>query len=181
MYLRVKHGQRKLVLHAKRSHAKGKAFQPSFSLHQMLLSWAGSFIGIAILAYLSYYSRYPLVAAPMGATCVLVYGVPQSPLAQPRNVVVGSLIGALIAVILVKLCGTEPWVMAIAVSTTIVAMKLTRTVHPPAGAVALVGVMSHVSWDYLIAPVLVGSIIIVLWTYLFNNITPARAYPSHWL
>lgn len=169
------------MLSAKRSRRRGKAFQPSFSFDQMALSWAGSFVGIALLAYLSYYSRYPLIAAPMGATSVLVFGVPKSPLAQPRNVVGGNILGAAIAIILVALFGTGPWVMAIAVSTTIVVMKITRTVHPPAGAVALVGVMANVSWDFLIAPVAIGSILIVLWTFVFNNLTPQRAYPTHWL
>ena len=161
------------MLSAKRSRRRGKAFQPRFSFDQIALSWAGSFVGIALLAYLSYYSRYPLIAAPMGATSVLVFGVPKSPLAQPRNVVGGNILGAAIAVILVAFFGTGPWVMAIAVSTTIVVMKITRTVHPPAGAVALVGVMASVSWDYMIAPVAIGSILIVLWTFVFNNLTPS--------
>jgi CBS-domain-containing membrane protein len=71
--------------------------------------------------------------------------------------------------------------MAMAVATTIVLMKITRTVHPPSGAVALVGVMSEVSWDFLFAPVLAGSVLIVVWTYVFNNLSPGRSYPTHWL
>lgn len=147
----------------------------------MVQSWIGSFVGIGILAYLSVYSSYPLIAAPMGATSVLVFGVPDSPLAQPRNVIGGNTLAALIAIVLVQTFGVAPWVMALAVATTIVLMKATRTVHPPSGAVALVGIMSGVSWDFLMTPVLAGSIVIVLWTYVFNNLTPERAYPRHWL
>lgn len=147
----------------------------------MLLSWAGSFLGIGLLAYLSVDSKYPLIAAPMGATSVLVFGVPHSPLAQPRNVIGGNLIGGVVSILLVQAFGTVPWVMAMAVSTTIILMKLTRTVHPPSGAVALVGVMSGVSWDFLFTPVLAGSVVIVLWTSVFNNLSPGRSYPEHWL
>lgn len=178
---RVRIGRRRIALAALRSVRKGRDFQPDFALSQVLLSWAGSFLGIAILAYLSVHGKYPIIAAPMGATCVLVFGVPHSPLAQPRNAIGGNVIGGLVAVALVETCGTAPWVMALAVSTTIMLMKLTRTVHPPSGAVALVGVMSSVSWDFLFAPVLLGSLVIVLWTYVFNNIAPGRSYPTHWL
>lgn len=172
---------RRIVLMARKSHRKGCDFQPKFSSTQMLLSWAGSFLGIGLLAYLSVDSKYPLIAAPMGATSVLVFGVPHSPLAQPRNVIGGNFIGAFVSVALGQSFGTAPWVMAMAVSTTIVLMKITRTVHPPSGAVALVGVMSEVSWDFLFAPVLAGSVLIVVWTYVFNNLSPGRSYPTHWL
>ena len=155
--------------------------QPKFSWQHILLSYVGSFIGIAILAYLSVYSSYPLIAAPFGATAVLVFGVPDSPLAQPRNVIVGNTIGALTCVILVHLFGTAPWVMALAVATTIKLTQLTRTVHPPAGAVALIGVLSNADWHFIFTPALGGSIIIVLVTVIFSNLVEGRPYPKHWL
>jgi len=145
------------------------------------MSWFGSFVAIALLAYLSIYSKYPLIAAPMGATSVLLFGVPHSPMAQPRNVVGGNLIGAIVSVSLVQTLGPQPWVMALAVSTTITITKLTRTVHPPSGAVALVGVLANASWDFLFAPVLAGSIVMVLWTFVFNRLARKTSYPEHWL
>ncbi|WP_036480102.1 HPP family protein [Myxosarcina sp. GI1] len=163
------------VLQQSRKH------QPKFSWQHILLSYLGSFIGIAVLAYLSVYSSYPLIAAPFGATAVLVFGVPDSPLAQPRNVIGGNLIGALTCVTLVHLFGTAPWVMALAVATTIKLTQLTRTVHPPAGAVALVGVLSNAQWDFILTPALVGSIVIVIVTLVFSNLVPGRPYPKHWL
>ncbi|BAY58242.1 HPP family protein [Leptolyngbya boryana NIES-2135] len=77
--------------------------------------------------------------------------------------------------------GTAPWVMALAVATAIKLMQLTKTLHPPGGAVALVGVMSEASWDFLLTPVLTGSIVILLCTIAFNNLVPGRPYPKHWL
>lgn len=161
--------------------AGSSIYQPQFSFTQMLFSWLGSFLGIAALAYLSVQTQYPLIAAPFGATAVLVFAVPDSPLAQPRNVIGGNCIGAIVCITLVYCFGAAPWVMALAVATAIKLMQLTRTLHPPGGAVALVGAMSGASWDFLLTPVLTGSIIILLCTVAFNNLVPGRAYPKHWL
>lgn len=172
---------RRILLKAKKSRQKGKAYQPQFTFTQSLISWLGSLVGIEILVYLSLYTHFPLIAAPFGATAVLAYGMPDSPLAQPRNVIGGNCIGALVSILCVQSFGGEPWVMGLAVATTIKLMKLTRTVHPPGGAVALVGVMGQASWEFFLTPVLLGSVIMVLWTYIFNNTTPGRSYPRHWL
>jgi CBS-domain-containing membrane protein len=157
-----------------------RGVQPHFSHQQIFLSWAGAIIGISALAYLSLGTGYPLIIAPFGATSVLVFGVPDSPLAQPRNVLLGNCLSACITVILVALFGTQPLVMAFAVATSIAAMQWTRSVHPPAGAVALVGVMSHASWPFVLTPVLCGSLVLVFCTYAFSTVAPGRNYPRHW-
>jgi CBS-domain-containing membrane protein len=156
-------------------------YQPHFSFRQSLFSWLGSFAGIALLAYLSVNTSYPLIAAPFGATAVLVFGVPDSPFAQPRNVIGGNCIGAIVCVTFVHFFGTAPWVMALAVATAIKLMQLTKTLHPPGGAVALVGAMGGASWPFILTPVLAGSIIIVLCTIAFTNIVMRTPYPKHWL
>ena len=93
--------------------------QPRFTLNQVLFSYIGSFLGIATLAYLSVGSGYPLIAAPFGAAAVLVFAVPDAALAQPRNLIFGNLLGAVISVVMVSIFGSEPWVMALAVATAI--------------------------------------------------------------
>ena len=156
-------------------------YQPRFTVTQILVSYLGSFIGIGALAYLSIASGYPLIAAPFGAAAVLVFAVPNSPLAQPRNLIFGNLIGGIISVVMVTLFGSEPWVMALSVATAIKIMQLTRTLHPPGGAVALVGVLSKATWSFILTPVLAGSIIFLFCSLGFNNIMPERSYPRHWL
>lgn len=156
-------------------------YQPRFSLSQILFSYIGSLIGIGALAYLSIVSNYPLIAAPFGAAAVLVFAVPNSPLAQPRNLIFGNLIGGIVSLLMVHLFGSEPWVMALSVATAIKIMQLTKTLHPPGGAVALVGVMSEAEWNFLLTPVLAGSIILLFCTLIFNNLMPERSYPRHWL
>ncbi|WP_242028259.1 HPP family protein [Pseudanabaena sp. FACHB-2040] len=156
-------------------------YQPQFNLQAILTSYLCSFVGIAALAYLTTGTGYPLIAAPFGATAVLVFAVSDSPLAQPRNVIGGNLMGALVSVALVSWFGSDPWVMALAVATTIKVMQLTHTVHPPGGAVALVGVMSGATSEFVLTPVLVGSILLVLCTVVFSHWIPGRPYPKHWI
>ncbi|WP_019508784.1 HPP family protein [Pleurocapsa sp. PCC 7319] len=156
-------------------------YQPRFSLAQIVFSYLGSFIGIGALAYLSIVSDYPLIAAPFGAAAVLVFAVPNSPLAQPRNLIFGNLIGGIVSILMVYLFGSEAWVMALSVATAIKVMQLTKTLHPPGGAVALVGVMSEADLSFLLTPVLAGSIILLFCTLGFNNLMPERSYPRHWL
>jgi CBS-domain-containing membrane protein len=156
----------------------GSNHQPRFSLNEILFSYVGSFLGIATLAYLSVNSGYPLIAAPFGAAAVLVFAVPNSPLAQPGNLIFGNFLGAVVSVVMVLLFGSEPWVMALAVATAIKLMQLTKTLHPPGGAVALVGVMSKAEASFIVTPVLVGSIILLFCTIGFNNLMPGRSYPK---
>jgi CBS-domain-containing membrane protein len=143
-------------------------------------SWCGSFIGIAATAYLSVKTNSPLLMAPFGATSVLIFGIPDSPLAQPRNVIGGNLVAALVSLTILHLFGSEPWAMGMAVATAIGMMQLTHTLHPPSGAVALVVMMTKASWQFLLTPALEGSIILVLCAVVFNNLAHERTYPKYW-
>ncbi|MGF1935555.1 MULTISPECIES: HPP family protein [unclassified Nostoc] len=144
-------------------------------------SWLGSFLAIAATAYLSVKTNSPLLMAPFGATSVLIFGVPDSPLAQPRNVIGGNLVAALVSLTVLHLFGSSPFTMGMAVATAIGMMQLTRTVHPPSGAVALVVMMTKAPWQFLLTPALQGSIILVLCAVIFNNLAQERTYPKHWL
>ncbi|GAP96052.1 HPP family protein [Leptolyngbya sp. NIES-2104] len=150
--------------------------QPQFSYRQILFCWLGSFLSIATLTYLSIHTHHPLIAAPFGATAVILYAIPDSPLAQPRNVILGNCIGAIVCVTFVQCFGTAPWVIALSVATAIKLMQLTRTLHPPGGAVALVGAMNGASWSYLLTPVLAGSLIMVGCTIAFHRLAVRKSY-----
>ncbi|MFL9452193.1 MULTISPECIES: HPP family protein [Nostocales] len=143
-------------------------------------SWCGSFIGIAATAYLSVTTNSPLLMAPFGATSVLIFGIPDSPLAQPRNVIGGNFVAALVSLTILHLFGSEPWAMGMAVATAIGMMQLTATLHPPSGAVALVVMMTKAPWQFLLTPALEGSIILILCAVVFNNLARERTYPKYW-
>ncbi|MCC5653269.1 HPP family protein [Nostoc sp. XA013] len=144
-------------------------------------SWIGSFLAITATSYLAIKTNSPLLMAPFGATSVLIFGVPDSPLAQPRNVIGGNLLAAIVSLIILHFLGSSPLAMGMSVSTAIGIMQLTGTLHPPSGAVALVVMMTKPDWQFLLTPALEGSMILVLCAVIFNNLAEERTYPKHWL
>lgn len=143
-------------------------------------SWFGSFLAITATSYLAIKTNSPLLMAPFGATSVLIFGVPDSPLAQPRNVIGGNCLAALLSLVIVQLLGSSPWTMGVAVSGAIALMQVTGTLHPPSGAVALVVMMTKPAWQFLLTPAFEGSMILVLCAVIFNNLAAERTYPKHW-
>ncbi|MBF4493455.1 HPP family protein [Flavobacterium sp. MR2016-29] len=152
-------------------------------------SFIGSFVGIGILAYLEsiHFSGNDMVylIGSFGASSVLIYGIIQSPFSQPRNLIGGHLISAFIGVSVNKLVPDIVWIAApLAVSLSIVFMQITKTLHPPGGATALIAVtassqIKNLGYMYVISPVLVGVLILFITALIFNNITSSRSYPSH--
>jgi len=152
--------------------------------------WAflGSFVGMGIIAWLQYEAfpqqDYVFLIGSFGASCVLVYGVIQSPLAQPRNLIGGHVISAIIGVTMQKLLPDMIWLSApLAVSMSIVMMQITKTLHPPGGATALIAVtgspqIKALGYEYVLNPVLSGAMILLVTAIIFNNITKNRQYPS---
>lgn len=152
--------------------------------------WAflGSFIGIGVIAYLQsfYFTEIESVflIGSFGASSVLVYGAIQSPLAQPRNLIGGHLISAVIGVSVYKLLPEIIWITApLAVSLSVIAMQYTKSLHPPGGATALLAVIGtekikYLGFMYVLSPVLSGVIILLLIALVFNNMTTQRQYPT---
>lgn len=153
--------------------------------------WAfvGSFIGIGAIAFLQS-DKLPTsdmiyLIGSFGASSVLVYGVIQSPLAQPRNLIGGHLVSAIIGVTVQKFVPDILWITApLAVSLSIVFMQITKTLHPPGGATALIAVtgspaIKSLGYGYVIAPVLTGVLILLLAAIIFNNVTSNRIYPTN--
>jgi CBS domain-containing membrane protein len=151
-------------------------------------SFLGAFTGLALIAFfhgkiLSNEENLFLIGS-FGASSVLVYGAIQSPLAQPRNLIGGHLVSALIGVTVYKLMPDIIWVSApLAVALSIVAMQVTKTLHPPGGATSLIAVIGNekiktLGYSYVLSPVLSGALILLLVALVFNNITSSRKYPT---
>ena len=161
---------------------RGRAYQPQFRRHQVGLSWLGALLAIALLGGLSLWSGVPLIAAPLGASAVLLFGYPASPLAQPRNIVLGNLVGATLAVCCSRWLGEGPLVLSLAVGLTILLGQQLRCLHPPAGGLAFLGVALRLQPDFVLFPVLVGSLLLVLLAVAFSKgVKGALPYPHHWL
>jgi CBS domain-containing membrane protein len=156
---------------------------------ELFWSFLGSFVGIGILAYIQsmHFKGNDAVylIGSFGASSVLVYGIIQSPFSQPRNLVGGHVISALIGVTVHKLVPDIIWIAApLAVSFSIISMQITKTLHPPGGATALIAVIGSdkikaLGYMYVFSPVLIGVLILLLIALIFNNMTPSRSYPSH--
>lgn len=152
-------------------------------------SFLGSFVGIGILAYIQsiHFKGNDAVylIGSFGASSVLIYGIIQSPFSQPRNLVGGHLISALIGVTVHKLVPDIIWIAApLAVSFSIILMQITKTLHPPGGATALIAIIGSdkiksLGYMYVFSPVLLGVLILLFTAIIFNNMTSSRTYPSH--
>ncbi|OFC72031.1 HPP family protein [Alteromonas confluentis] len=128
-----------------------------------ILAGIGAFAAIALLAFSQQsLTDIALVMAPFGATTVLVFGLPESPLAQPKNVILGHLVTATVGILFAQYLDVTPLTLALATGIGVSAMLLTKTTHPPAGANPLLIMMTCQGWAFLITPVLIGVIVIVL-------------------
>jgi CBS-domain-containing membrane protein len=164
---------------------------PAVGLSEIIWSWIGSFLGIAAVAAINYtiFDKTDLVMiiGSFGASAVLIYGAIRSPLAQPRNLIGGHVISAVIGVTVYKLFPAHLWLAsAIAVATAIGVMHATKTLHPPGGATALITVVGSqkihtLGYLYVLIPAGVGPVIMLAVALLVNNIPKNRRYPEFWL
>jgi len=160
--------------------------QPSVSYSEKIISFTGAFIGILFLAGISDYylesPATPLMIASMGASAVLLFAAPHSPMAQPWAFVGGHLISALIGVTCYKLIPHAYLASAVAVATAILVMHMLRCLHPPGGATALTTVIGGQSvhalgYAYVLTPVALNVTVFLLVAMLFNQLAPGRRYP----
>jgi CBS-domain-containing membrane protein len=160
----------------------GGQLVPRPNAKAIMTGFVGGFMGILCLSLLTNWSGYPLLMAPFGATCVILFTAAAAPFAQPRNVIGGHFISALVGLIALYFFGQGPIIMALAVATAIAAMQWLRVVHPPAGANPLVILMAgSAGFDFLLLPVLFGSIILVGVAAVVNNMAAGSQWPVYWL
>lgn len=164
---------------------------PAVGMIEVIWSWIGSFLGIALVSFINY-RLFNATAALMligsfGASAVLLYGAVKSPLAQPRNLIGGHILSACIGVAAYKIFGPNLWfASAMAVSCAIAGMHVTKTLHPPGGATALIAVMGGetihaLGFSYALMPVGAGAFLMLIVALLVNNIPRSRKYPEFWI
>jgi hypothetical protein len=134
----------------------------------MLLGALGATLGIVLLQVLSETANLALLVAPFGATFVLVFALPESPLVKPRNIIGGYLISTIIGLGFYELLGNNPLSLGLAFGLTFVLMQLTKTLHPPAGSVPILIMFSEIDWTFVLTPILVGVILILLYEKFYK-------------
>lgn len=167
----------------------GAKSPPRVSLSEVFWSFVGSFLGIGLVAFIHSFFVEPrglfLVIASYGASAVLIYGAPHSPLAQPRNLLGGHFLSALVGVLVIKLVPIYFLACALSVSLAIIVMHLTKTLHPPGGATALFAVLGgekivKLGFLYAFFPVLTGAFLMLIVALFVNNLAQKRKYPEYW-
>ena len=144
-----------------------------------LLAGIFSAFTIGVLTILTYKSALGLfIAGSFGSSMVLLFGFPESPFAQPKNVFFGHLITALIGIIFVNYIPLPIYInIALAVGAGIFFMIILNVVHPPAGGNPIIVIIGSVSYEYLISPIIFGCIIILLFAILVNKFLLKKNYP----
>lgn len=164
----------------KKLRGLSRAVPPRPDFGQVVFIWLGGVIAITVVGLLALYSHQPLVMGSFGASCFILFVVPDSPFAQPRNVIGGHCVSTLVGLLFYHFVGTEWWSMALALGTTLSMMQILRVNHPPAGSNPLIVFLGGAGWSYLITPTLVGSTALVLVALLYNNLSKSRSYPTYW-
>lgn len=151
--------------------------EPKGRLAHHLKSGSGAIVGVGIVGGLASATGLPLLIAPFGATAVLLFGVPSSPLAQPANVIGGYLVAAAIAIGVLGIAPGWPLAAALAVGLSIFAMLALRVTHPPAGAIPLVAFAGGMPSATLFSVIAVGSLALVAYAALHHRLPPVHEYP----
>lgn len=166
---------------------------PRHSLSWIIWSWVGAFLGILLVAFSHKLMPFSatdniFLIGSFGASAVLIYGTPHVPYAQPRNLLGGHFISALTGVAIAQYLNIPlEFQAALAVSTAIVFMHITRTIHPPGGASALIAIIGseriqELGFLYAFQPVLSGAFIMLVVALVVNNLRhdEERHYPKCW-
>ena len=142
-----------------------------------LLSALGALIFISLLAFLdNSFDGMIWLIPPFGASMVLVMAVHESPLAKPKNILLGHIISALSGVIILYLIGDNFLALGIAVALAVFVMIVTDTIHPPAGANPIIVILTGQGISFVLFPVAVGAFMLVVFAYLYNKLLK-RNYP----
>lgn len=179
--------------HKTNTNAHTKICLPDHTASQMLWSVISSFIGIYLIAISNKLfnlavTDHLFLIGSFGASAVLIFGTPRIAYAQPRNLIGGHLISAIVGVTVYLFIPLDIAITsALAVSLSIMIMQVTGTIHPPGGATALIAVIGSQSihdlgYWYVVTPVAIGIILLFIVAFIVNNLSkdPMRKYPKIW-
>ena len=150
------------------------------NLNQSFIAGLFSIITIGILTLLTYKTEFGIfLIASFGSSMVLLYGYPESPFAQPKNVFFGHLVTATVGMFFLYLIPLPLFIIIpLAVGFGVGLMILLNVTHPPAGGNPIIVIMGSVSLDYLLSPIISGSIIILVFAIIINKFILKKSYPK---
>ena len=149
------------------------------NLQKSILAGLFSMITIGMLTFLTYKTTLGVfLIASFGSSMVLLYGYPESPFAQPKNIFFGHLLTSSIGIICLNFIPLPMYILIpFAVGLGVSLMIALNVTHPPAGGNPVIVIIGSVSLDYLINPILIGSIIILIFVIILNRLILKNKYP----
>tara|TARA_Y100000741_G_scaffold236146_1_gene180642 strand:- start:678 stop:1142 length:465 start_codon:yes stop_codon:yes gene_type:complete len=150
------------------------------NIKQSFLAGFFSIITIGVLTILTYKTEFGIfLIASFGSSMVLLYGYPESPFAQPKNIFFGHLLTAIVGLIFLYFVPLPLFlIIPLAVGFGVSLMILLNVTHPPAGGNPIIVIMGSVSIDYLLNPIIIGTIIILLFGIIINRFIVKKNYPK---
>ena len=154
-------------------------------LFEIGLAWIGAAVALGATLVLLDLTSHSWLLASLGGSCVILFGMPLSEMAQPRSFVGGHLIATVTGLAFLRFGLAEfggpatVWAVA-AVATALVLMMLTRTIHSPAGANPIIVFAENADWSFLFAPLALGLVALFLTALVINNAPRQRRYPVRW-
>ena len=150
------------------------------NVKQSILAGIFSMVTIGILTFLTYKTEFGVfLLASFGSSMVLLYGYPESPFAQPKNVFFGHLVTAVVGLVVLHFIPLPLFMtIPLAVGLGVGLMILFNVTHPPAGGNPIIVIVGSVSFDYLFSPVITGTIIIIIFSIIINRFILKKSYPS---
>ena len=150
------------------------------NIKQSILAGIFSIITIGILTSLTYKTEFGVfLLASFGSSMVLLYGYPESPFAQPKNVFFGHLVTTVVGLVVLYFIPLPLFMtIPLAVGLGVGLMILFNVTHPPAGGNPIIVIIGSVSFDYLFSPVITGTIIIIIFAIIINRFILKKSYPS---
>ena len=161
-------------------HLRNSALMNNLDIKKPVIAAIFSTLTIGVLSLLTYKTPYGLfLFDSCGSTMVLLYGYPESPFAKPKNIFFGHFLTSLVGVIFVNFVPLPIFIIIpVAVGIGVGLMIILNVTHPPAGGNPIIVIMGSVSFEYLISPVISGSIIVIVFGIILNKFIAKRNYPK---
>lgn len=146
-----------------------------------ILCGAGCGLAIYVMESSAALTAYPMAAIPFATSIVLVISQPHAVPAQPRALIGGHLISALVGLVVLALAGPGSVPAAVAVGLAVLAMLMTNTLHPPAGINPLLVVTGNLPWSFIVVPVFVGALVLAAFALAWHRFVLRNSWPERWL
>ena len=151
-----------------------------FEIKKAIFAGIFSVITISALTLLTYKTELGIfLVASFGSTMVLLYGYPESPFAQPKNIFFGHFLTSIVGIIFVNFIPLPIYIIIpLAVGLGVSLMIVTGVTHPPAGGNPIIVIIGSASFDYILSPIIIGSIIVLLFGVILNRFILNKEYPK---